>query len=77
MSTVFEADNLPTMLENWCNSCKVQWSEPEMSYYKSRGLNEIKMILIDHCKTLILFSDQWWANPNPDLDLNPDLATFV
>ena len=20
---------------------------------------------------------QWWANPNPDLDLNPDLATFV
>ncbi len=19
---------------------------------------------------------QWWANPNPDLDLNPDLATF-
>ena len=22
-------------------------------------------------------SDQWWANPNPDLDLNPDLVTFV
>ncbi len=20
---------------------------------------------------------QWWANPNPDLDLNLDLATFV
>ena len=20
---------------------------------------------------------QWWANPNPDLDLNPDLLTFV
>ncbi len=19
---------------------------------------------------------QWWANPNPDLDLNPDLTTF-
>ena len=21
-------------------------------------------------------AEQWWANPNPDLDLNPDLATF-
>ena len=20
---------------------------------------------------------QWWANPNPGLDLNPDLATFA
>ena len=20
---------------------------------------------------------QWWANPNPDLDLNPDLTTFA
>ncbi len=21
--------------------------------------------------------DQWWANPNPDLDLNRDLTTFA
>ena len=20
--------------------------------------------------------EQWWANPNPDLDLNPDLTNF-
>ncbi len=37
LATVFEADNLLTMLENWSNSCKVHWSGPEMSYYKSRG----------------------------------------
>ncbi len=21
--------------------------------------------------------NQWWANPNPDLNLNPDLTTFA
>ena len=25
---------------------------------------------------IFLIRNQWWANPNPDLDLNPDLATF-